>query len=116
MPWKGGTVKKGGSVLSAKETLHFWIRHNSTATVPAITRRFKDLDPQDGSVIRSDLFHKGCNGTEVLFLTVKGGGHTIPSIKHLLRPAVEMIVGRQNHDMESANEAWDFLTRQSRAQ
>lgn len=112
MPWNGGNIiKNGGSVLSARATRDSWIQLNSTTTLPSQTKKFNDLDPADGSIVRSELYDKGRQGTEVLFYTVKGGGHTIPSVRHLLRPFVEWIVGPQNHDMESAREAWNFLSR-----
>jgi poly(3-hydroxybutyrate) depolymerase len=48
-----------------------------------------------------------------MFYTVSGGGHTIPSIRHILNPAVKWIVGPQNRDIEGAGEAWNFLSRHS---
>ena len=113
MPWNGGVVKKGGVVLSALQTRNFWIQHNSTSTVPAITKRYNP-DRSDGTSIHSELFNRGKEKTEVMFYTVKGGGHTIPSIGHLLRPFMERIVGPQSHDMEGAVEAWKFLSGHAR--
>ena len=116
MPWSGGNVIKGGSVLSAKETRDYWIQHNSTSTFPSVSKKYPDLDPTDRSIVRYELFDQGKRGTQVAFYTVRDGGHTIPSIRHLLRPLVEMIVGRQNHDMEGATEAWNFLRHHRLAQ
>lgn len=104
MPWDGGEVKKGGEVISARATQDYWIRHNSTDTRPPRLTRHGD--------VRVEIYENGLQGTEVAFYTVTGGGHTIPSIRHKLTRVVQWIVGPQNHDVEGAREAWNFLSRQ----
>lgn len=112
MPWNGGNViKGGGSVLSAHATRDFWNHNNSTTRLPSHVKKYRDLYPGDSSTVRSELYDKGKHGTEVMFYTVKGSGHTIPSIEHILRPLLQWIVGPQNRDIESAQEAWNFLSR-----
>ena len=111
MPWEGGEVKKGGQVISAGATRDYWIRHNSTNTQPSHVTQYRDLDSDDRSTVRSEIYEKGLQGSEVAFYTVTGGGHTIPSIRHVLSRVVEWIVGPQNHDVEGAREAWKFLSR-----
>jgi polyhydroxybutyrate depolymerase len=113
MPWSGGTVIKGGKVSSAIETRDYWILQNQTNTIPSQRKKYRDLDFWDRSTVHSELFTSGLEGTEVMFYKVKGGGHTIPSISHRLSRTMEWIVGRQNHDIEGAREAWNFLSRQT---
>jgi polyhydroxybutyrate depolymerase len=103
MPWAGGEVKKGGSVISALATRDFWIQLNATKTGPRFER--------NGNV-GIETYAGGSAGTEVMFYTVEGGGHTIPSIDHKLTRMVQWIVGPQNQDIEGAREAWNFLRRQ----
>jgi len=42
----------------------------------------------------------------VAFYTVNGGGHLTPSIQSPVPPVVESVFGRQNHDIETAEEIW----------
>ncbi len=111
MPWNGGQVIKGGAVISAQATRDFWIEHNSA--VLSQTKKYRDLDSTDSSTVKSETYSSGLEGSEVMFYTVTGGGHTIPGIAHTLNPVVELIVGPQNHDIEGARQAWNFLSRQT---
>ncbi|MGH9857026.1 MAG: hypothetical protein ACRD4B_04190, partial [Acidobacteriota bacterium] len=110
MPWNGGRVIKGGTVISAIATKEYWIGINKTKRTPSETKRYRDLDRNDRSIVRSELFSSGLEGTEVLFYTIKGGGHSMPSIKHRIGALIQRIVGTQNHDIEIAQEAWNFLS------
>jgi len=113
MPWSGGFVGKGGIVISASATRDFWIRFNRTASSPAQTRRYTDRDVTDGSTVKSDLYTRGKDGSEVMFYTVAGGGHSMPSIDHRIGRAIQWLLGKQNHDIESVRHAWAFLSRQT---
>ncbi|MGE9271059.1 MAG: hypothetical protein ACQKBU_09685, partial [Verrucomicrobiales bacterium] len=50
-------------------------------------------------------------GAPVVALTVEGGGHVTPSIEHRIpdTPFVIRLIGRQCHDLEGAEVAWNFL-------
>jgi polyhydroxybutyrate depolymerase len=113
MPWNGGHVGKGGNVISAFATRNFWIGFNRTGSNPAQTKRYTNLDPADGSTVKSDLYTKGNDGSEVLFYTVTGGGHSMPSMDHKIGAVIEWLLGKQNHDIESVRHAWSFLSRQT---
>lgn len=108
MPFEGGDVSLGigGTVVSAIETVNFWILRNQTSDAePEFT--YPDIDPTDGSTVIGERFVFGADGSEVLFVTVLGGGHSMPSLRY---PSA----GRQNRDVESATEAWAFLSTQTR--
>ena len=111
IPWKGGQGKNG-KFLSASDTRDFWIRTNGTASSPAQSKRYTNLDLTDGSIIQSDLYSGGKKSREVLFYTVTGGGHSMPSIDHKIGKVIEWVLGKQNHDIESVDHAWAFLSRQ----
>lgn len=105
MPFEGGDVNfgNGGTVVSAIETVNFWILRNQTSDAePEFT--YPDLDPLDGSTVIAERFIRGTNDSEVLFVTVLGGGHSMPSLRY---PA-------QNRDVEGTTEAWEFLRTQRR--
>lgn len=109
MPFAGGDVSlgTGGTVLSAIETLNFWILRNQTSDVePAFT--YPDLDPTDGSTVISERYVFGADNSEVLYVTVLGGGHSMPTIRYTT------LVGSENRDVESTTEAWAFLSTQRR--
>jgi polyhydroxybutyrate depolymerase len=117
MPWEGGcvTAKSGcdrGTVTSALATRDFWIEFNGCDPQSVETIDYPDLDPSDGCDVTSDLYVSGNQGTEVKFYTVWDGGHTVPSINHHHDPLFLKLLGlgKQNHDIEAAIEAWDFLS------
>ena len=106
MPWNGGNVGLGtnrGIVDSAMQTLAFWTAYNgSTTQEPAVI--YPDLDTADGSTVSSIRY---VGATEVIFYTVAGGGHAVPSIDFQSGAA-----SNQNHDIEAVRQAWDFLKSQ----
>ena len=100
IPWNGGTIDStiGGTVVSALETRDFWRSYNGTLTEENPID-YPDLDPGDGSTVSSTRYSGGFNNAEVIFYTVDGGRHSMPSINF---PA-------QNQDIEGARHAWDFM-------
>jgi polyhydroxybutyrate depolymerase len=47
---------------------------------------------------------------QVELVRIDGGGHIEPSLTQRYRPIYERLVGHQNHDFESAEEAWRFFS------
>ncbi len=111
MPWGGGLVGRRGTVISADATRNYWINFDGTSKVPQ-SKNFPDINRKDGSIVKSELYTGGKNGTEVLFYTVEGGGHNVPSIDHISGRLIDWLLGKQNHDVEGVREAWKFLSRQ----
>lgn len=103
MPFNGGTVAlgDGGEVSSSLETREFWRARNST-TRPLLPVVYPDIDPTDDSTVIGADYVAGTDGAAVSWLTVFGGGHTMPSL-------VYFSSGAQNRDIESAAVAWEFL-------
>lgn len=108
MPYFGGEVAfgTGGFVDSAVNTSEFW-RNWNAAPVALPPFSYPDADPTDGSTVIAETFDGGQDGSAVRFLTVIGGGHTIPSLTYFS-------TGNQNRDIEGAAEAWAFLEVQRR--
>lgn len=119
MPYAGGAVgkQKGddhgrGEVLSTRETVAYWVRHNGAHPQPEL-RTLPDRDPKDGSTVHVQQYRGGRAGSEVLLYEVRGGGHTEPSQREQYGRLYRRIVGPQNHDVEMADEVWAFFkTRQ----
>jgi polyhydroxybutyrate depolymerase len=107
MPWAGGSVAGRGLVLSAEATRDFWRERLGTGPTPQHTD-FPDLDPNDVGTVTSDRYTGGRNGSEVLFYTLNGSGHAPPSIAYPSLPA-------QNHDIETYDEFWRFLSAHRRS-
>lgn len=104
MPYDGGSIiNDRGEVISAEATRDYWISVNqANALNPKITQ-LTDRDPDDDSVIICEDYSASGSGAMVRFCTVKGGGHTMPSVEH------GVILGRQNRDIEGARLAWEFF-------
>ncbi len=103
MPFNGGTVAlgDGGEVTSSLERREFWRARNST-TQPLLPVVYPDIDTTDNSTVVGADYVGGTAGAAVSWLTVFGGGHTMPSL-------VYFSSGAQNRDIESAAIAWEFL-------
>ncbi len=112
MPWAGRDAPHPrGSLLSATATRDFWIATNGCSTTPVALVDFPDLDDGEGATVSSALYTNAGTGDAVLFLTVDGGGHTMPTITHPISDALLalLLLGPQNHDIEGAREAWAFM-------
>jgi polyhydroxybutyrate depolymerase len=109
VPWAGGLVAGNrGTVISALATRDFF--RNALATEPdPMHTLLPDLDPFDAGRAELDLYTGGADGSELAFYTLTNAGHNYPSIAHPLSPLAEQIFGRQNHDLEAAEEIWAFL-------
>ncbi|WP_457597990.1 alpha/beta hydrolase family esterase [Hydrogenimonas sp.] len=113
MPYEGGTVSdppkpEYGTVISTEESVAIFTRLDATEATP--TRyRFADLDPDDGGVVVRFDYAGGAEGSEVMLYRVEGGGHSAPSIKERYSALFERYFGKQNHDIEMAEEVWRFF-------
>ncbi len=108
-PYEGGQISGNrGEVLSAQETIAFWVNRNQTDTTP-MTTDFADINTSDNCTIKRYLYSNGDNNTEVAFYEVIGGGHTEPSIVERYGNLFKVVVKEQNGDIEMANEVWDFF-------
>lgn len=117
LPYGGGVVgreKDGrGETLSAEDSVKYWLAVNRIDAKPARTE-FPDVAAKDRStVVRYRYVGKG-GGPEVVLYEIRGGGHAEPSRSQRYRRLYRRIVGRQNHDIEMAEEVWDFFQRHER--
>ncbi|MGD9418050.1 MAG: alpha/beta hydrolase family esterase [Verrucomicrobiota bacterium JB025] len=102
-----------GSLLSAATTAAWWIERNNASPTAAEDILLADLDPSDDCLIRRRNHPALPGGAPVAILTVEGGGHVTPSINHHI-PQTTLIlrlIGRQCHDVETAEVQWEFLSR-----
>lgn len=112
VPYNGGQVSAGGArrggVLGAEATAATLRRWNDN-TAPGRRSVFGVAQQRDGSWVERVDFGVPNDPGRVALLTVHGGGHIEPSISQQYRRFYERLVGRQNHDIESAEVAWRFF-------
>lgn len=111
MPWSGGQVGgDNGLVMSAEATRDYWRNFLGTGAAPVITN-FPNLNTGDSSTVTRELYSNGVQGAEVSFHKAIGGGHVTPSVDHYIGFFGELLVGKQNRDIEDAVETWNFFER-----
>lgn len=112
IPWEGGYVHfrkfKQGKVLSTAETVEFWVKHNQCSPAPFTTYE-PDKDPNDGTLVRKEIYGSGLEGTEVILYAVEGGGHTWPGGLQYLP---ERTIGKTSRDINANEIIWNFFKKQ----
>ena len=111
MKWNGDCTN--GCTMSSPANKAFWTSLDSCDTVGVPIVSYPDLDATDSSTAYSQQYVSTKTGKEVLFFTIVGGGHLDPSIRWKATTLAESYLGKQNHDIEGARRAWDFLSRQT---
>jgi len=108
VPWEGGKVGTArldrGRVLSAADSVSFWVVADGCSETPVVTY-LPDADPGDGTRIRRETYTGGRNGSEVVMLVVEGGGHTWPGG---LQYARELVIGATSRDIDAGEVIWEF--------
>jgi polyhydroxybutyrate depolymerase len=113
MPYQGGIINNPpdpahGSVMPVDTAVKRWISLNQADTLPEI-KTFPDLDPGDACTV-TRYTYTGSNGSApVILYRIEGGGHAAPSIREQYSQLWLNYVGPQNHDIEMAEEIWNFF-------
>lgn len=94
--------------MSTQDTVNFWTKIDHTERQPAIYH-FPDTDKDDGGTVTRYTYNNLQQGMQVVLYEVKNGGHTEPSREEKYRWLYKLIVGKQNHDIEMADEVWAFF-------
>ncbi|PZC53045.1 hypothetical protein LH53_01415 [Mesotoga sp. TolDC] len=111
MPWQGGDItgpfgnKKLGKVLSARESIELWVKHNQCSIIPAETTKL-DNDSNDGTQVRRITYTGGLEGTEVILYAIEGGGHTWPAGSSKLP---ERVIGKTSQEINANEVIWNFF-------
>ena len=114
LPYNGGQMAGNrGEVFSIDNTISYWVQKNNTSTIPEITN-LADNNTNDGSTLTKYLYNNGGTGTEVALYKVNTGGHTEPSLAERYSNLYLLTVGKQNGDIEMANEVWNFFKAKSK--
>lgn len=98
VPYEGGLVRREGLALpSIREWVQSWAERNGCRLVPL------DL-PTTGNV--SGIHYPGClDHADVMFYTIKGGGHTWPGGNPLPR----WLTGTTSQEIDASRVMWEFF-------
>jgi polyhydroxybutyrate depolymerase len=115
VPWAGGQVggqkHARGGVIGAPATRDFWLKRNGLLGRLLGVLQFPKRSG-NGTSAKREMY--GANGgVQVGFITIEGGGHVEPSKTRNYGWLYSKLVGAQNKDLESAEEAWQFFRTKS---
>lgn len=112
-PYNGGKVghwllRDRGSGVSAEESVAVWRR---AAGLPETPMRFRmpHLQSSDPTSATRYVWGKDPAQVQVQFMRIDGGGHVGSSKLEELPWILRKIVGNMNHDVDTAEEAWNFF-------
>jgi polyhydroxybutyrate depolymerase len=108
LPYHGGAViLGGGKVLSTDETMRF-LRTVNGCTDGASVRQLPNTDGDSGSTVSISSWTNCASAAPVMLYRIEGGGHRIPSRREEW-PVADMVLGKMNHDFETAQAIWSFF-------
>ena len=117
LPYQGGTVGKQkagrGETASAADSVQYWLEVNHINAKPEI-HEFPDVSNKDHSTVVRYRYASDGGAEEVVLYEIRGGGHTEPSKTEHYRRWYKRIVGKQNYDIEMAEEVWEFFAKHRR--
>jgi polyhydroxybutyrate depolymerase len=105
VPYTGGRVFGIWPVLSADETIAYWVKHNRCRTEPMI-KDLPDTNAADNSRVRM-MIYPGPSGVDVIHYRIEGGGHTWPNGPD--DALGKSLLGETNRDIDSGTVLWDFF-------
>ena len=116
MPFAGGRVGKGrharGEVLSTETSVRLWARLAEASGAPSVAP-LPDLANTDGSRAIREVHAQHRNRPVVVLYRIDGGGHVEPSRAERYPRWLMRLLGKQNGDVEMAEEVWAFFAAQS---
>jgi polyhydroxybutyrate depolymerase len=112
-PYAGGEVghfllRGRGSAISVDDTLGIWRQVDHLPDAPQESALPHRSDSGNTSA-RRYVWGQNPQGLQVEFIKVEKGGHSEPSIRYRMQWYVNALLGAQNADFESAEEAWRFF-------
>jgi polyhydroxybutyrate depolymerase len=112
VPYNGGAVgpkllNQQRVLMSAPDTASFFAELDK-CSIPGTTEPIPDTDPNDGANASRLTYSGGTNGSEVVLITVEGGGHTWPGGTQYL-PG--LVVGPVCRDFDASQTIWDFFAK-----
>lgn len=114
VPYQGGRVGFSGlprgTVLSVEQAVDYWRQANGLGSAPSLIEEFPVRSGRsNGTRASRVVYGQHPQGAQVELIRVLGGGHIEPSLTRHYGDYYERLVGPQNRDLESAEEAWRFF-------
>lgn len=97
-----------GAGSKAAESNTYWVAHNDCEGNPSLVE-YANRSRVDRSTVSRTTYRNAATNVEVALVRIRGGGHTEPSIQQPYAWLFLAIVGRQNQDIEMADEVWAFF-------
>ena len=114
-PYDGGTLtiqrETAGEVMSAEDSVHYWLQVNQCAAIPDETLIADATEDQPMRVWR-EVYAGGLDDSEVVLYLVEGGGHTWPGGEQY---APEFLIGKTCRAFSATDHIGEFLLRHGRA-
>jgi polyhydroxybutyrate depolymerase len=112
-PYNGGKVghwllRDRGSGVSADESVAVWRRAAGLPEAPA-SFRLPHLQSSDPTFATRYVWGFDPSRVQIEFMRIDGGGHTHSSKAEELPWVLRKLVGNMNHDVDTAEEAWNFF-------
>jgi len=106
VPFGGPDPKKFAMIKfkSVEETIQAWVEADDCPAEPKITV-LPDIC-KDGMTVTRKVYGPGKNGTEVILVEIKDGGHTWPG-----RPAPLKRLGKTTNNVSANDLLWEFFER-----
>jgi len=113
VPYQGGAVGSWllhgrGTTLGVDATVARWRALDKLPDTPTVYQ-FPHLDRKDETAATRYVWGDDPAGLQVELLKIEGGGHTDSSTQKEAPFIVRMLLGRFNHDVDTAEEAWAFF-------
>jgi polyhydroxybutyrate depolymerase len=115
VPYNGGSVDTSdeveyrtiGRAVSAQDAVKYWVKANICFD-KAVIANLPDAKPNDGTHVIRRIYSGGKDGSEVVFFTIKNGGHTWPSGWQYLP---DTLIGLTSKAINADAEIWSFFQR-----
>jgi polyhydroxybutyrate depolymerase len=106
----GGRMLHGrGTSLGVEQTLALWRKLDQLPDAPQQDAALPHRKESGDTSAHRYVWGGDPRGLQVELIKVDKGGHTVPSIQHRMQWIADLLLGAQNADFESAEEAWRFF-------
>lgn len=111
VPYGGGPVGHGdrGSVIGVEASAAVWRRLAGLPETPTAAEPLAHRDPADATRATRTVWGADPRGLQIELLRIDGGGHVEPSLRERVGRLWHHVVGLQNADVETVDEAWAFF-------
>jgi len=115
VPYSGGKMgtkkKPRGETIAIDRIVELWVSHNRCNATPVVQDMPNRNRNDDCSGVKY-VYADGQNDTEVVLISIVGGGHTWPGAKPY---APSIIIGKTCNDFKATELIWDFFKAHPRA-